>query len=308
VSTLPGLAIGHATDRAARTGCTVLLGPFRGGCAVFGHATGTRELDVLTPTHIASRIDALLLTGGSAFGLAAADGVAQWLEARGRGFPTGAARVPIVVAAVIHDLGVGRADVRPDAVMGRAACDAATAADRSEGRVGAGAGASVGKLAGPARAVPGGIGRADAEAGGRRLLALAVVNTVGSVLDGAGRVLAGVRADDGGFEAPDAWRSDGPAPGGFPAAAGSNTTLAAIVTDAPLDRAELTVLARMAGAALARRITPAFTPYDGDIVFALTTAARGAPLAPAELLLLGGTAAHALEHAIERAVTIGRDG
>jgi L-aminopeptidase/D-esterase-like protein len=121
---LDGLRVGHATDYVARTGCTVLLGPFRGACHIAGHATGTRELDPLSGLHVVPRIDALLLTGGSAFGLGAADGVVSWLEERGVGYDTGVARVPIVPAAVIFDLGVGRSDRRPDPAMGRAACEA----------------------------------------------------------------------------------------------------------------------------------------------------------------------------------------
>jgi L-aminopeptidase/D-esterase-like protein len=305
-SALP-MRIGHATDVDARTGCTVLLGPFRAACELRGFATGTRELDALSPLHLVPRVDALLLTGGSAFGLAAADGVAAWLEERGQGFDTRAARVPIVGAAVIYDLGEGRADRRPDAAMGRAACDAAVLDNPAEGRIGAGSGATVGKLLGAAHGMPGGLGRASVHVAGHYLLGLAVVNALGDVHDGSGRIIAGARGPDGVFadatrllrEAPELlpqWASR------TPPAPGTNTTLAVVATDAPLGRVALTALARMASAALARRISPVNTPFDGDIVFALSTAHEERSLEPAELLGLGAGAAFVLEQAIERAV------
>jgi L-aminopeptidase/D-esterase-like protein len=304
---LRGLRIGHATDIDARTGCTVLLGPFRGACELRGMATGTRELDAFSPMHLVPRLDALLLTGGSAFGLAAADGVAAWLEERGQGFDTRVARVPIVAGAVIYDLGVGRADRRPDSAMGRAACADATEDHPAEGRIGAGTGATVGKLLGPDRAMPGGLGRSAVAVAGYRILAMAVVNALGDVLDQRGRIIAGARGDDGEFadaarllrEDPDAfasWSTRAPA-------VGTNTTLAVVATDAPLGRIALGALARMASAALARRISPVNTPFDGDIVFALSTAAEERMLEPAELLGLGAGAVWALEQAIERAVS-----
>jgi L-aminopeptidase/D-esterase-like protein len=166
MAVVPGLRVGHATDAEARTGCTVLLGPFRGASHTAGHATGSREIDPLSPLHVVPRIDALLLTGGSAFGLAAAEGVVQWLEERGIGYETGAARVPIVPAAVIYDLAVGRSDRRPDAAMGRAACDAASEAMPAEGAVGAGTGATAGKVLGRDNASRGGFGVAAASHSG----------------------------------------------------------------------------------------------------------------------------------------------
>jgi L-aminopeptidase/D-esterase-like protein len=302
----PGLGIGHATDVEARTGCTVLLGPFSAAVHVTGLATGSRELDTLSPLHLAPFADALLLTGGSAFGLAAADGVSAWLEARGRGFDAGVARVPIVPAAVIFDLGVGRADRRPDAAMGFAACQAAEERWPEQGRVGAGAGASVGKLLGAAGAGDGGFGCAGLDVGGFALTAVAVVHALGDVLGDDGRIIAGARLPDGSFAGSARLLREG---SGVPAPdaplAGTNTTLAAVVIDAPLDRPALLALARMAATALARRIEPVNTPFDGDIVFAASTFNDSSPPArdPAQLLRLGAAAAYALGLAIERAVT-----
>jgi len=307
--TIPGVSIGHATDVAARTGCTVLIGPFRAACDVRGFATGSREMDALSPMHLVPRADALLLTGGSAFGLAAAEGVVGWLEARGIGFETSAARVPIVPAAVIYDLAVGRADRRPDAAMGRAACDAAAPWPPSEGAVGAGAGATVGKLLGLAGADTGGFGCWAEPAGDFVIGAVAVVNALGDVRDAAGRIIAGARLPDGRFADAERvlrGRSDASVAAHFAEPAPTNTTLAVIVTDAPFARDSLAALARMAATALARRITPVHTPFDGDIVFALSTAATPVVTPPQRLLATGATAAYALEQAIERAVR--RDG
>lgn len=277
-----------------------------------GLATGTRELDALSPLHLVDRADALLLTGGSAYGLGAADGVMAWLRRRGLGFSTGTAKVPIVPSAVIYDLGVGRADRWPDAAMAVLACDAAEAAPVAEGPVGAGTGATVGKLLGPERAALGGIGCAadgpdPADPDARHaytVAALAVVNALGDVLDGRGAVLAGPRLDDGTIAASvELIRRRGPAlfAGSVPP---SNTTLAVVATDAPLERTALAALSRMASTAMARRISPVHTPFDGDITFALSTASETRPTPAPELFALGVRAAAALEKAIERAVTI----
>jgi L-aminopeptidase/D-esterase-like protein len=307
-SGIAGLRIGHATDREARTGCTVLLGPFRAAGHVAGFATGTRELDSLSPMHIVPRIDALLLTGGSAFGLAAAEGVTAWLEERAQGFDTSAARVPIVPAAVIYDLGVGRADVRPGPAMGRAACDAAREGLPEEGAVGAGTGATAGKVRGREHASRGGFGCHIETQGDWRVLALAVVNPLGDVHDDDG-IIAGARADDGTWADAAQVIRQATIPGFGRAARpeaqvapGTNTTLAVVVTDAPLAKDALGMLARMSSAALARRITPVFTPFDGDMIFALSTSPEPAPVPPGALLALGTAAVAALEQAIVRAV------
>ena len=305
VTRVPGLRVGHASDAQARTGCTVLLGPFRGACFVTGLATGTRELDVFNPNHVVESIDALLLTGGSAYGLRAADGVVHWLRERGLGFRTPAAAVPIVPAAVIYDLAVGSADRWPDAAMARAACDAADDSPVAQGRVGAGTGATVGKLLGIERAAAGGVGSAseDTEEGGYVVAALAVVNAVGDVMDARGNVLAGPRLDDGTLAvSTELIRRRGAAAfaGAVPP---SNTTLTVVATDAPLGRTALASLARMAATAVPRRISPVHTPFDGDITFALSLAPEPRRMQPADLFALGVRAASALERAIERAVT-----
>ncbi|MEJ2186313.1 MAG: P1 family peptidase [Gemmatimonadota bacterium] len=310
ITDVPGIQVGHAQDVEARTGCTVLLGPFRGAADIRGLGTGTREMDTLSVLHLVPRANALLLTGGSAFGLGAADGVMAWLRDRGEGFDVGVARVPIVPTAVIFDLGVGRADRWPDADMGRAACQAA-GTDVAEGAVGAGTGATVGKIAGPEGAMAGGVGTwsmAAAAVGAVTVGALAVVNALGDVRDDAGRIIAGARGPDGGFlDAAALLRSgEGPAAFGRPPSRpspGANTTLAVVATDAPLTRPELHGLARAASAALTRRITPANTPFDGDITFALTTADDDGGVGPGGLLALSAVATHVLERAIERAVT-----
>ena len=307
ITAVQGLLVGHATDVEARTGCTVILGPFRAACDIRGLATGTREMDSLSPHHLVPRVNAILLTGGSAFGLAAAAGVMDWLEERGLGFETGFARVPIVPAAVIYDLGVGRADRRPDAAMARQACAVASSGEVAEGRVGAGTGATVGKIRGPAGMMLGGLGSWALEAAGYRVGALAVVNALGDVRSADGRIIAGARGDDGSFLDTTRVLRETPWSGGFGRprpVPGTNTTLAVVATDAPLTRTALEMLARAAGAGMARRITPVNTPFDGDVVFAVSTAPEATELEPAETLALGAAAAYTLETAIERAVSV----
>lgn len=300
---VPGLAVGHATDRDAATGCTVVLGPFRGACDVRGTATGTRELGTLSLLHIVDRVDAVLLTGGSAYGLAAADGVVGWLRDRGRGFETGVTPVPIVPAAVIFDLAVGRSDRWPDAAMGRAACEAAGSVV-AEGRVGAGTGATVGKLRGVDGADPGGIGSWSTRVGEVTIGALAVVNAVGDVRDDQGGIIAGARDENGDFVDTARVLRESAATAPF-ARPGTSTTLCVVATDAPLDRPALQSLARAGSTAIARRITPAHTPFDGDVAFALSTAGEPAALPRERLLTLCVAAAWTVERAIERAVTAG---
>lgn len=301
---VPGVEVGHAIAYGGRSGCTVLLGPFRAAVEVRGLATGTRELGVLRPDHLVPRVDAILLAGGSAFGLAAADGVMSWLAEAGRGYDTGVAKVPIVPTAVIFDL--HRHHTRPDAETGRAACVDARAGAPLEGTVGAGAGATVGKIAGPDAAMDGGVGAWSAEAEGYRVGALAVVNALGDVLDAQGRIVAGARGPEGGFLGTAAILRRGGPRGQLPdVAAGANTTLAVVATDAPLTRVGLARLARVAGNALARRIDPVHTPFDGDVVFAVSTAEEEREIGADDVLALGAVAQHALEEAITRAVTEG---
>lgn len=304
LTAVPGLRVGHATDADARTGCTVVIGPFRAATDIRGMATGSRELETLSPLHVAPEANAILLTGGSAFGLDAVQGVVQWLEERSAGYDTGVARVPIVPAAVIFDLATGRSERRPDAAMGRAACDAAGTGPVAEGIVGVGTGATVGKLRGPTGAMPGGVGSWAVAGPGCTVGALVVVNAVGDVIDGRGRILAGTLGDDG--ELIDTERAiregidlgePGPLPGG-------NTTLAVVATDAPLTRVALQAVARMASTGVVRRITPVHTPFDGDVTFAVSTAPEPRELSPNFVMTIGTLAAHALEVAIERAVTV----
>ena len=294
--------MGHAGDAEALTGCTVVLGPFRAAVDIRGLASGTRQLDSLSPHHIAGKADALLLTGGSAYGLAAADGVARWLEEQGRGYVTPAGRVAIVPSAVIFDLGVGVGGRRPDAGMGREACEAADRSPVAEGRVGVGMGASVGKLFGQASAMAGGVGSHAVEVDGFVVAALAVVNAFGDVLDGTGKIIAGARDERGEFIDTAAYiRERGPPPR-FAGQPGTNTTLAVVATDRPLTRTDLQAVARQAMNAIVRRTSPANTQFDGDLVFACSTGAGPGTVPAVELLRVGLCAEWSLERAIERAV------
>jgi L-aminopeptidase/D-esterase-like protein len=302
LTAVAGIAVGHASDAQAATGCTVIVGPFRAGVDVRGLASGTRQLDSLSPHHLVPGVDALLLTGGSAYGLAAADGVARWLEEQGRGFQTAAGRVAIVPSAVIFDLGAGRSDRRPDAAMGYVACEAASRGPVPEGRVGAGAGATVGKLFSPAGATPGGLGSFATQLEDYRVGALVVVNAFGDVLDARGNIIAGARDENGAFVDTAAYlREYGPPPR-FAAQPGSNTTLAVVATDYPLSRADLGTVARQAMNAVVRRVSPANSVFDGDLVFACSTGPDLVEVSPAVLLRIGLCAEWALAQAIERAV------
>jgi len=311
-----GLAIGHATDEEGATGCTVVRGidgPVRAAAAIFGRATGTREVETLAPEHLVDRADAILLTGGSAYGLDAAAGVMRWMEERGRGFDVGAGVVPIVPAAVVFDLApLGRPDARPTPAMAYDACDAATPTGIAEGSVGAGTGATVGKAARAAGAMKGGFGCAVARADELAVAALAIVNAFGDVRDGAGRIIAGARDGAGRFVDATQLLQQGGGSSRFRSTATPtlrNTTLCVVATDVPFDRVALQQIARAAGAALFRRITPTGTTFDGDVVFAVC------PLAPPrgdaiQSMRVESLAVSALEAAIERAVRLarGRDG
>lgn len=304
-----GLVVGHATDVAGATGCTVVRGergPFRCGVAVVGRATGTRELALLDPSHLVDRVDAILLAGGSAYGLDAAAGVMRWMEERGQGFDVGAGVVPIVPAAVLFDLTpLGRFDARPSPQMAYEACEGAVAV-AVEGAVGAGTGATVGKALGASHAMKGGVGCGAASAGGVEVRALAAVNAVGDVRDAAGRIIAGARTADGTWLDSAAWlERGGPGDERFRDLAGRNTTLCIVATNAALDRAALAALARSASAALYRRITPVATPFDGDVIFATAPLTGGVDARPAQVEAL---AVRALETAIERSVRAGAPG
>lgn len=302
-----GIVVGHATNVRGVTGCTVVRGatdPFRAAAAVVGRATGTRELDALSPSHLVDRVDAILLTGGSAYGLGAADGVMRWMEERGRGFAVGGGVVPIVPAAVIFDLSpLGDFAERPTPAMAYAACDAATATNVAEGSVGAGTGATVGKGLGIAHAMKGGIGCWVERTAALAVGAIAVVNALGDVRDAGGAILAGARDDGGRFlDVERQLRAGTATPPRRGAAVTHNTTLAVVMTNASLSRLALAQLASASSTALARRITPVGTSYDGDIVFALCPL-EGPVATPVQVEAL---AANALEQAIERAVRLAR--
>lgn len=279
----------------------------RGAACVFGRATGTRELETLAPSHASGRVDAILLTGGSAYGLDATAGVMRWMEERKRGFDVGAGVVPIVPAAVIFDLApLGDFKARPTPEMAYAACDSAKPSGFAEGSVGAGTGATVGKGAGRQHSMKGGFGVAVRAAGDAVVCAMAVVNALGDVRDARNRIIAGARDERGEFLDSAKLISQQAATPKFGSMKPHNTTLCVVATNATLERGELEQLARAAGAALFRRITPAGTSFDGDVVFALCKpdGPKGATM-PLEL-----HAVSALEEAIERGVRLaaGRDG
>jgi L-aminopeptidase/D-esterase-like protein len=299
-----GLAVGHATDKVGATGCTVIRGvkdPHRAAVAVLGRATGSRELALLAPGHLVERVDAILLSGGSAYGLDSAAGVMRWMESKGRGFPVGAGVVPIVPGAVLFDLlPHGRFDARPTPDMAYAACETATSDNVAEGLVGAGTGLTVGKLRGRDGAMRGGFGIAVADGAGLAAAALVAVNAFGDIRDAKNNIIAGARDEKDAFIDSARAIAAGAPQGGF-AAAAQNTTLAVIAVDAAFTRVELERIAHSAAAAYHKRITPAGTAADGDIVFALSPMdGPRASLAQAEML-----AVQALEEAIERAVRLG---
>ncbi|MFW8626190.1 P1 family peptidase [Deinococcus sp. ME38] len=282
---VPGFLVGHWTHAEARTGCTVILCPPDGAVAsasFLGPSPGTREGVLLSTDKKIERIHALLLTGGSAFGLGAAGGVVRVLEERGVGHPTPWARVPLVPAAVIYDLGVGRADIRPGEAQGEHAARTASADPVPRGLVGAGTGATAGKYLGSG--VPGGLGSVLLERHGVRVGALAVVNPIGDVLDERGGVLAGPGV--------------GPGAAAFTPGDVQNTTLIAVVTEHTLSKGECRRLADAAQAALARVIHPSHTPWDGDSAFVLSAAT----LPPADPLLLVALVQEAVCAAVRDAV------
>ena len=304
LTAVPGLRVGHWTDRRAATGCTVVLCETGAVAAVDvrGGAPGTRETDVLRPGNLVERVHAVLLSGGSAFGLDAAAGAMRYLEEQGIGFPTPGGPVPIVVGAVLYDLSIGRPDVRPDADAGYAACQAAKGGRISQGSIGAGTGATVGKALGMERAVKGGIGTASERAAGDIVVgALVAVNCFGEVVDpDRGAILAGPREEKGGFVSTlDVLRRPPSAQsGGF-----TNSTIGVVATNARLSREQAYRLAVTAHDGLARAIRPTHTLVDGDVFFSLAT---GATEAAVDLITLGALAARAVERAIVRAVTEAR--
>ncbi len=331
LTAIPGIRVGHATDRQVMTGCTVVLCDGLAGTGAVagvdqrGGAPGTRETDLLRPMHLVQEVHAILLTGGSAFGLAAADGVMRYLRERGVGFPAGVARVPIVPAAVLFDLGLGAADAFPDAAMGYAACLAASDAPVAEGNVGAGTGCSVGKALGMACATKAGIGSvcitvgataagsgataagfgataagsgATTEGSPLRVAALMAVNAFGDVVDEAGHVIAGLRPPPGadfhdtlGFLCRHGF-------GELPWPAGA-TVIGVVATNARLTKEQVNKVAQMAHDGLARAVRPAHTMFDGDTIFAVATGAVSA-----SATLVGALAAEATAEAIRRGARV----
>ncbi|HUV88739.1 MAG TPA: P1 family peptidase [Anaerolineae bacterium] len=310
ITAVPGIRVGHATDPVGLTGCTVVLceAGAVGGVDQRGGAPGTRETDLLRPMHLVQEVHAVLLAGGSAFGLAAAEGVVRYLEERGVGFDARVARVPIVPAAILFDLDVGDPQARPNAAMGYAACQAGLAGPVPEGNVGAGTGATAGKILGIGRAMKAGLGTAAVSLGGGLVVgALVAVNPLGDVVDPAtGEILAGARKFD----------SDEPAntldvmrelvyPHPQPLSLGgrgeqtfaSSTVIGVVATNARLTKEEVNKVAQMAQDGVARAVRPAHTLFDGDTLFALATGDS-----PADVNLVGAYAAEVVAEAIVRGV------
>ncbi len=302
ITDVAGITVGHGSDAHAATGCTVIVcrqGAV-GGVDVRGSAPGTRETDALRPMTLVDRVHAVVLTGGSAFGLAAADGVVRYLEEQGLGFDAVVAKVPIVPAAVIFDLMIGSATVRPTAEMGYAAARGASTGLVDEGSVGAGTGATVGKVLGPQTAMKGGVGTwAISLPGGVIVGALVVVNAFGDVIDDqTGQVLAGARDPRTGHFLNTAQALvRGTQGAGFSA----NSTLGVIATNAALTKEQANKLAQIGHDGLARVISPVHTMFDGDTVFALSAGA-----AKADFMAVGVAAVQAIAESIKRAVRLAK--
>jgi L-aminopeptidase/D-esterase-like protein len=314
ITSIPGLRVGHAQNENALTGCTVVLceAGAIAGIDQRGGAPGTRETDALHPMHLVDRVHAIVLAGGSAFGLDAAAGVVRYLEERGVGFDVRVARVPIVPAAILFDLAIGSAHVRPDANMGYQACLNASAGPPEEGNVGAGTGATVGKILGMGQAMKSGIGTTAMDIGGGVIVgAIAAVNAFGDVVDPqSGQILAGARA-----------LRDGPPPPGaivdfadsmqvmrglvgrslLGFALPQNTVIGLVATNARFTKEQVNKVAQMAQDGLARAIRPAHTMLDGDTIFAIATGEKNA-----DVNIVGAFAAEAFSQAIVRAVHAAR--
>ena len=301
IADIAGLEIGHFTDLRRPTGCTVVIARAGAvaGVDVRGAAPGTRETDLLAPTNLVDRVHAVVLAGGSAWGLEAATGVVRWLEEQGVGMLVGPARLPLVPSAVLFDLLVGDCAIRPDALAGYAACQAATTTAPVQGNVGAGAGATVGKVFGIERAMKGGIGTASVTVDGVTVAALIACNALGDVIDPeTARPIAGARTADG-EQLADTRRALLAGQAAKPLIAGTNTTIGVIATDAVITKIQATRLAQMGHDGLARSINPVHTMSDGDTLFALGTGASGRSLG---MMTLGTMAAEATAMAVVRAV------
>jgi len=311
ITDVPGIRVGHAQDEGALTGCTVVLcekGAV-GGVDQRGGAPGTRETDALYPMHLVQQVHAVVLSGGSAFGLDSASGVVRYLEERGVGFDVRVARVPIVPAAILFDLGIGRADVRPDPAMGYQACLNASRQPPAEGNIGAGMGATVGKVLGIGQAMKSGLGCASLEIGGGVVVgAIAAVNAFGDIIDPhSGQIIAGARN-------PEMMDDEHAGAGEYFAdtlqvmktmvdrkhlrfGQRSNTVIGVVATNARLNKEQANKVAQMAQDGLARTVRPAHTMLDGDTIFALSTGNR-----QVDVNVVGAFAAEAFAQAILRAV------
>ena len=312
ITDVAGIRVGHYTNREDATGCTVVLceeGAVA-GADVRGAAPGTRETDLLRPGRLVGRVNAILLTGGSAFGLEAAGGVMRYLAERGHGYDTGIARVPIVPAAVIFDLGLGTPRAYPTADAAYQACLAATGGAVAEGSVGAGTGATVGHALGVGLSTKGGLGTCSQRLpSGAVVAALMVVNAVGDVVDPrSGRIVAGARKPGGGFADSSELMKGG---GSGSVRAGTNTVIGVVATDRPLSKEQANWVAQMAHDGLARAVRPSHTMFDGDTIFVISVPGVGAPergpaagVEPGAVTAVGVAAAEAVAEAILRAVTL----
>lgn len=305
ITDVAGVKVGHFTDSRRPTGCTVVLTEegATAGVDVRGAAPGTRDTELLNPTNTVQAVHGIMLAGGSAFGLEAAGGAMRYLEEHGIGFDMRVARVPIVPAAILFDLGVGDAKIRPDAEAGYKACKAAAATPPAEGNVGAGAGATVGKLFGMSRAMKSGIGTSCIKLNGIKVGAIVAVNAIGDVFDPAnGKPVAGARTKDGKalVNSMAAILRGEALP---PALEGAATTIGVVATDVVLTKTQASKVAQMAHDGLARTINPVHTAFDGDTIFALAT---GKSSKTANLTLVGALAAEAVVQAVLRAVRAAR--
>ncbi len=310
ITDVRGIEVGHAQNEEALTGCTVILcrkGAVA-GVDVRGGAPGTRETDLLNPINLVERIHAVVLAGGSAFGLDAASGVMRYLEEKKIGFNTGVARVPIVPSAILYDLNLGRADVRPDSAMGALAAASAVSDPPAEGNVGAGTGASIGKMFGMTLAMKSGLGTASMDIGGGVIVgAIVAVNAFGDVIDPkTGEILAGLRSGKvgplrvggkGQFADSLAMMKKPIGRGILGFASRANTVIGAVATNAKLTKAQATKVAQMAQDGIARTIRPAHSMLDGDVIFALSTGTK-----QADVSIIGAFAAEVMAQAIIRAV------
>lgn len=302
ITDVPGIKVGHATNREALTGCTVVLceGGAVGGVDQRGGAPGTRETDSMQPMHLVQKAHAVVLAGGSAFGLEAATGVMRYLEERGIGYDTLVARVPIVPAAILFDLAIGDPSVRPDAAMGYAACQTANGGPVAEGNVGAGTGATLGKIMGMGQAMKAGLGTASIDLGqGLVVGAIVAVNAFGDVIDPqTGQILAGARPPDGqGFADTLTVMKSLAGQTSLKFAVLENTVIGVVATNARLNKEEVNKVAQMAHDGLARTVRPAHTMFDGDTSFALATGGI-----EADVNIVGAFAVEVMAEAIVRAV------